>query len=65
MRTSLPVIIELPGWNRVFKTADNLPLGVTSDYDYEEQECYLLRVLSCFVQMGCRKLKMNDQIFIR
>ena len=23
-----------------FKTADNLPLGVTSDYDYEEQECY-------------------------
>lgn len=35
-----PLLIAPDGTVSFFKTADNLPLGVTSDYDYEEQECY-------------------------
>lgn len=35
-----PVIIKPDGTVELFKTDDNLPLGVASDYVYEEQECY-------------------------
>lgn len=35
-----PLLIAPDGTVSFFKTADNLPLGVTSDYNYEEQECY-------------------------
>ncbi len=35
-----PIIIKPDGTVEMFKTADNLPLGVSSDYEYEEQECY-------------------------
>lgn len=35
-----PVIIKPDGTVELFKTDDNLPLGVASDYEYEEQECY-------------------------
>lgn len=35
-----PVLIAPDGTVSFFKTNDNLPLGVTSDYEYEEQECY-------------------------
>ena len=34
------VIINPDGTVDLFKTDDNLPLGVASDYEYEEQECY-------------------------
>lgn len=35
-----PIVIAPDGTVSFFKTTDNLPLGITSDYDYEEQECY-------------------------
>ena len=35
-----PVMIKADGSVQVFKTEDNLPLGVSSDYEYKEQSCY-------------------------
>ena len=36
-----PIMIKEDGSVQVFKTEDNLPLGVSSDYEYKEQTCYL------------------------
>lgn len=35
-----PVMIKADGVVQVFKTEDNLPLGVFPDYEYKEQSCY-------------------------
>ena len=35
-----PVMIKADGSVKVFQTEDNLPLGVSSDYEYKEQTCY-------------------------
>ena len=35
-----PVMIKANGFVQVFQTEDNLPLGVSSDYEYKEQTCY-------------------------
>ncbi len=35
-----PVMIKADGSVQVFQTEDNLPLGVSSDYEYKEQTCY-------------------------